>query len=682
MNLSFVNDLFVWSGGYDSRHLPKQARFRWDPRERRWWTDSIEKASELAEYADAECRERLGNVVTERQEAFDASLAVDADVDVPAPDGLSYRPFQRAGIHYGLSKPHILIGDEMGLGKTIQALGICNGIPTANRLLVICPASLKLNWAREAVKWLTRTPSNVFIARGSKLERYPLPTPPYRISVMGTGDSVLCIVNYDVLGRFHDYLRESPWDVAIIDECHYLKSPNAARTKQVLGGKINASGRTVSAIPAERKVFLSGTPMLNRPIEMYTLASALAPDLFRNYVEYGRRYCAGHRKSIGYGRTAWDFSGASHLDELQKKLRSSFMVRRLKRDVLQELPAKQRQVIELLPNGDRGVVEAELNDWNRREQDMKRLQFDVEVSKASSDPEDYRRAIARLKEAMAVAFTDMAKTRHNVALAKVSKVVEHVGGLLEEGPVLLFAHHRDVIEQIRKAFEATAVVVQGGMADTEKQEAVDRFQDGVADLFIGQIQAAGVGLTLTRSSLVVFAELPWTPAEVCQAEDRAHRIGQQNSVLVQHLVYAGSLDARIAEVLVSKQQVLDESLDDDPGKIAGLAPTAPTEEPLATASTPPNKLQKHADRVTPEIALAVTEALQRLAASCDGAVAEDDQGYNKVDARLGKHLAKQSRERALSALQVALGGVIVRKYCRQLPAATNAIVKGWLSDGK
>jgi len=361
-------------------------------------------------------------------------------------------------------------------------------------------------------------------------------------------------------------------------------------------------------------------------------------------------------------------TGSSNLPELQDKLRGSVMVRRLKRDVLTELPAKRRSVIELPANGAHAAVEAEQRAYESHEETLEALRVAVELAKASDRPEDYEDAVNRLRDAVRCAFTDMSRVRHATALAKVPYVVEHLKEIIEAGgKVVCFAHHRDVIAAIIAEFPG-AVQVTGDDAMQARQDAVDRFQAGACSLFVGNIQAAGVGLTLTAAAHVVFAELDWVPGNVTQAEDRCHRIGQHSAVLVQHLVLEGSLDSRMAHILVEKQRVIDEALD----KVHEAVPVIPAREEPATARVTRTQVEEQAATMTPERIEAVHRGLQMLAGMCDGAQELDGAGFGRFDVRLGHDLAGRA---FLTARQAALGAKLVNKYRRQLPAELVAAAK-------
>ena len=587
-------------------------------------------------------------VLKEREEAIEKSRAKSSDFDPPSPEGLEYLPFQRAGIEYAVDRKDVLIADSMGLGKTVQAIGVFNSDESLKSVLIICPASLRLNWKREFEKWSTRKIVVGVVNGGKERDWYD-----------GTAGADVVIVNYDVVGKHRARIDKfSEFDLLIVDEAHYLKNQKAQRTKNILGEK------GVGAIKATRKLFLTGTPIENRPVELWSLVQALDPEgLGRNFFAFAKRYCGAHKKSAGR-KMVWDFSGASNLTELQERLRSSIMVRRLKEDVLTELPAKRRQVIELPANGASKLVQREQEAWRDHEDTIDELRAKCELSKASDKSSDYEEAIENLRSAQATAFTEMAKIRHELGLAKVKHAVDHIEESLESGPVICFTHHRDVLEAIEKEFRDKrigVVSISGGASMDDRQAAVDDFQAGEAQLFVGTIGAAGVGLTLTKSSHVVFVELDYVPGRISQAEDRAHRIGQENSVLVQHLVFDGSLDVSMAKTLISKQQVIDSALDDMMAK----EPVSPAKRQPATVKLSRNKIQELSVNLSPEQVAAAHEAVKLVSSYCDGAGSLDGMGFSKVDVRIGKSLAMQ---KSVTPKQAVICTKLARKYKRQVPA--------------
>jgi SNF2 family DNA or RNA helicase len=584
------------------------------------WTKGIRGVTHAA------CSEE-GRIVAVQVEA---SRAVDANVSIPVPEGLSLLPYQRAGIAYALARTGTLFGDEMGLGKTIQAIGVINATPEIRSVLIVSPKSLTLNWVRELARWMTR---DLSVTRdvGEKADIF--------------------VVSYEEAKK-HQAALERAWDLIVVDEAHWIKNERSQRAQCV----------HALASRSARRIALTGTPISNRPIELFSILKLVDPGTWdkegKGFFPFAKRYANARRT-----RYVWDFSGASNLEELQERLRATCMVRRLKADVLKELPAKRRQIVEIDSNGASPAVRAERDAWDCQEAALTDLRARVELAKAGTAGE-YEEAVAALSNATKAAFTEIARLRHATAVAKAPKVVEHVRLALEDdafAKVVVFAHHHDVIDALCDGLaEFGAVALTGETKLEERQVAVDRFQnDPTCRVFIGSITAAGVGITLTASSHVVFAELDWVPGNVTQAEDRCHRIGQLNAVLVQHLVLNGSIDARMAAVLIEKQRILDAGLDTQ----AAHEPLVPSIEQPATASVRRREIDEMAENLTDEQVVRIHSALQTLAGMCDGAQLLDDVGFNRLDTRIGHELA--ARE-CLTKRQAALGARLCRKYRRQV----------------
>jgi SWI/SNF-related matrix-associated actin-dependent regulator 1 of chromatin subfamily A len=626
------NNRFYMDCTFHERMIPKEAGFRWDRTRKQWFTEEADKAERLVKYADDETKTIIAAASAAIRSALDDSAAADSDLDIPVNPGMSYLGYQRAGINYAAQRPNTLIGDEMGLGKTIQALGLVNYDESIRRVLVVCPASLKINWAREAEKWLVRdTAVHILLSGGKSKTLSP--------SFYDAGED-LEIINYDILKKSHDYLHKVEWDLVIYDECHYCKNPKAQRTKEALG------------IPAKRRLFLTGTPILNRPIELWPIINTCDPVTWKSFWYFAKRYCNANQTRYG-----WDMTGASNLEELQKKLRLSIMVRRKKADVLKELPAKFRQVIELPANGCVRTIKVEQKTWAAKLERIKSLQSAADLAETDAA---YKDAISSLSDEMQVAFTEMSELRHTTALAKVPAASKFIIDALESSEkVVVFAHHLDVIDNLSIELDAAGakhVILTGRSKMVDRQKAVDAFQDDPSvKVFVGNIKAAGVGLTLTAASHVIFVEEDWTPGNITQAEDRCHRIGQTDSVLVQHLVLDGTLDATMAKTLISKQAIIDRALDnplpDDDFDLSVL------ESMLPKPKKPPviNITQAQID--------AVHENLRYLASVCDGASAKDHAGFNGFDTAFGKKMAALD---SLTPNQAFACRKMVVKYKRQL----------------
>lgn len=526
---------------YEEKDIPKSAGFMWEPIIKRWQTKDIRKAIKLIDFAQGYALETINKEIEQINKAIQMSRQTDADLDIPKPEGLEYLPFQKAGIAYAVGRQNTLIADDMGLGKTIQAIGYINYTQDIEKILVICPATLKLNWAREMRKWLVRE-LTIEIADSKYFPK-----------------SDIVIINYDIVKKFRNEIDSYKWDLMICDESHALKNPDTMRTIAVLG-RVDNRKSPVKGIDAKRKLFLTGTPILNKPIELWPMLNALKVSFAKSFWDFAKKYCGAHNDGWG-----WQFDGASNLEELQTHLRSTIMIRRLKSQVLKELPAKRRQIIEVAAEGvfAERVKQEKLLESKIKEK-VKNLSTKAEEDK--SDEAKYKQAVKKLNEFQLVAFDEMAKIRHDTAIVKLPAVVTHCKDLLQsEDKLVIFAHHLDVIHELEKSLqEYNPVVLTGENTPEERQNSVDMFQSKKETrVFIGGFMAAGVGITLTAASIAVFAELDWVPGNITQAEDRLHRIGQLDSVLIQHLVIDGSIDSKLAKTLVEKQEIIEKALDKD-----------------------------------------------------------------------------------------------------------------------
>lgn len=522
------SDRYEAKASFDDRHVLKASGFRWDGAGKAWWTD------------EAACVERLrrsfpGEVSIHEPEAVQTEIAIpstweghpscatDGPDDIPCPPGLAYLPYQRGGIAFARGKDGVLIADQPGLGKTIQAIGILNDEPVKT-VLIIAPASLKDNWAREVDKWLNYyLPVHVV---GKAVHPFPK-----KIGVL--------IVNYDIVAKLRPRLDLVEWDVLVCDESHLLKTPTAKRSLAVIG----RDGK--GGIRAQRRLFLTGTPAESRPAELFTVANALRPDVFPNWLDFAFRYCGAFM-----GKYGLEARGATNVGELQAKLRETIMVRRKKADVLKDLPPKINVRVTLPCDAKlRSSVDAELAAYQRERaliENLKQRGADLE-------------AVMLAKNA---AQARMRGLRLATTAGKLPMALEFIRNAADAEKVIVFAVHHDVLDALQKEFKDRCVVITGKTPVQERQALVDRFQtDPEVSVFIGQIIAAGVGLTLTASSHVIFVEYDWRPGVIEQASDRAHRIGQQDSVTCSYLVIEKSLDDVMLSSIQKKKDTLHETLD-------------------------------------------------------------------------------------------------------------------------
>lgn len=537
------NEVFIFECRFAEKEIAKDAGFWWDKTRKVWYTSDIFNAIKLSHYADNATMEMLQDNWSGTNENYMLSMAESSSIEVPAPKGLEYFGYQKAGIEYLLKNEGVLLGDEMGLGKTIQVIGLINHLNDVlkddfdskyNRLekvLIVCPAHLKLNWAKELKTWLC---SNLTygIADGSWFPKH----------------HDIAVINYEILAKHELILQKTRWDLIVADEGHYLKNPNSQRSENFY------------ALNAPRRIIVTGTPISNRPKELFPLISWLRPDRFPKFITFAIRYC-GAVKGEG---DRWNFNGDSNLDELNARLRATLMIRRLKNEVLKDLPDKIRQVIELpAPRAARSLLASELGAYDEREETLATLRAAIKEAKTANDTAAYDAAVRSFQSVTGQILSSIAKVRKEVALIKAPLVAEHVRTIVDTGQkVVVFAHHHDVIDLIYDSFPKEMVVkLDGRDSAVEKDRSVQRFQNSSdCMVFIGALTAAGTGITLTAASTVVFAELDWVPGNLSQCEDRCHRIGQKNSVLVQHIVLENSLDFRIANRIVEKQYVIDAAM--------------------------------------------------------------------------------------------------------------------------
>lgn len=458
---------------------------------------------------------------------LEKSYATDSPWDFLVPEGLSYLSFQKAAIEYALYPKNVLIADPPGSGKTVMASGIINNIFGIQAVLVICPSFLKINWKRELDKWLVQKRSTEIVS-GQKTE-FPL--------------SDIVIINYELLKHHRSSLYSRYWDLVIIDEAHKLKSKNADRTREVFGGIKREDGKIVERIrglQTERCLALTGTPALNgKPKELWTLIQALDSEgLGSDWFSFAKRYCKLEQFQMGDRKvTKWD--GAENLEELQQRMRSSFMIRREKKDILKNLPPKTRQIVPLEPGTKKlkKLLAAES------------AHFDEYVAKFGEDiPPD--------------AFGEFATKMRETGLETAKAAIEIIAADLEDhNKIVVFTYHKDVAEFIHNQFKNNAALVTGDTAMAERQFSVDCFQsEHMPQMIVATQGSLGVGVTLTAAHLAIFVERSFVPGEVEQAEDRLHRIGAEEPVLIKHVVLEGGAAERQCKILLAKQIKIDKMI--------------------------------------------------------------------------------------------------------------------------
>ncbi len=433
-------------------------------------------------------------------------------VTIPKLKG-TLRHFQNEAVEFTENKNGcILNADEMGLGKTIETLAWLQLHRDRVPVVVIVPASAKFVWEREANIWLPQPNEEVLSGET-----------PYEIS------GKILIINYDIFPYWERYLKELDPQVLIMDEVHYIKNNSAKRTKAVK--------RFAKGIPY--RIGLSGTPIENRPVEIYNAWSIIDPVRCPSYWEFTEKFCGRKRSRYGH----WDNSGAEHTARLHSVLTHTIMLRRKKEDVLPELPAKEGSFVPLLLHNK--------DEYQAAERDL--IAFLVKTKG--------NEAATRAQRAEAMVKIEVLKQL--AAKGKLIEAIQWIKDFLEiENKLVVCASHTSVIDTLMETFKGIAVRLDGSVSNKGKQKAVDEFQHNAKiKLFVGHIKAAGVAITLTAASKVAILEFPWTPGALDQAIDRVHRIGQLNNVIAYYLMARGTIEEKIAQILDKKRKILSAVLD-------------------------------------------------------------------------------------------------------------------------
>lgn len=475
------------------------------------------------------------------------------------------RPFQAAGVRFAAEHERVLISDEMGTGKTLQALATC-AYTDSWPLLVVCPASLKLNWAKEVLRWFPHKKPVVLggtPVRGGTPYTVRLGGKQVHVSATYDEGADVVILNYDILHSWSGTLLDFGFKMIVVDESHYIKEGTAKRTQYVLFMATGWSPSLKSYVHPgiKRRILMSGTPMLNRPKELITQLQALGRiGEIGGVKHFLERYC-DPKPGCG-GRT--DYSGASRLDELNRRL-ALFTVRRLKRDVLSELPPKMRVEVPIAISNWREYDEAsrDIVLWIKNEL-AKDEEFVSQLLAESNGDESYAwEAIesAGEKAARAEVLVRFAKLKRIIARGKMDHALAWINDFLQSGKKLVvFAWHRETAVELAGALGAPMII--GGTSIKDRDSAVEAFQnDAECRVIVLNIKAGGVGLTLTAGSDVLFCELGWSPGDMEQAEDRVHRIGQADTCTAWYLLGAGTIEEEIYELIESKRRVVGESID-------------------------------------------------------------------------------------------------------------------------
>lgn len=461
---------------------------KYNPDSKSWIIDLTEVNSLITKLS------KLSNVDYSALSQFIQIEKPKQEISITIPEGLTKKPFdhQVQAAEFLLGKKKAILADEMGGGKTFSSILAGNNI--SGKKLIVCPASLKLNWQKE-INFIPNQKTEVINGKGW------IDCPGWTI------------VNYDILSKHIDQILNANFSVVIFDEVHYCKAINNSGKP----GSQRANYFLQIAEQVENVYLLTGTPITNHTKDIFNLLKAVNHPLTKKFFSFGQYYCDGQHN--GYG---WDFNGSSNSEELHEKIKP-FMLRRLKAEML-DLPEKIRSFI---------PVSVNLKEYNNKVQEYM----------------NNRKSLTNQGEHLVY----LNVMRHILAKEKVSHTIELAKNLLEQGQqIVIMTNYNFVVEQVLKEFGDIAVKLTGDCSQEQRQKAVEQFQVGQKKVFVGNLIAAGVGITLTASHTMIINDYDWVPANHAQGEDRIHRIGQDEKVNILYVYADKTFDENITKILEKK----------------------------------------------------------------------------------------------------------------------------------
>lgn len=424
------------------------------------------------------------------------------------------RNYQRVGANFLIKTKKSILADDMGTGKTLQTITACEELG-AERVIVVCPNSLKWNWVDEIKKW---TDSAVTYVGGKKEDR---------VEAIENFEGKYLVINYEAI-RLHPELAKMKWDVAVYDEAHKLKNRNTKQTK------------SAKKIKADNTFLLTGTPMLNRADELWSLLNMLNPKKYSSYWRFVECYCQTYHN--GFGKEILS-GNPTQQKELRREL-SPIMIRRTKDEVLPELPEKIRT---------RKLVE--LGDEQKRVYETMEKEAIVEFSGGNIVVAPV--VIAQITRLRQIAVSPQLLDHGTQKSAKFDTLMDIIEELKDEHKVVVFSQFRQAIEKFSERLDDAGigwVSVTGTVSQDDRREATRKIQeDDETRVMLATIEASAHGFTWTSADTAVFLDRHWTPAINKQAEDRIHRIGQNNSVNIINLVAKDTVEERMEKLLERKE---------------------------------------------------------------------------------------------------------------------------------
>ena len=529
------------SFGYDRvmiQSVKQIAGVTWDKKTMAWRAP-LTSVAEVIKWGDTfkqdisdEVRQMLEEINTSLLELKEASRLTDAEIEVAGLTG-TLLPYQRAGVAYASNARRTFIADEMGLGKTVQAIATLEYVYDSYPAVVVCPATLVLNWKAEYNRWLP----HIKVAVVKDRKEFP-------------SDYDVVIIGYSNINKWEKQLLNHR--SYIFDESHYCKTPQAQRTKSAV--------KIARSAPKEGLVLcLTGTPVTNRPAEYASQLNILGKlDKFGGEWGFYRRYCGAFKDKWGQ----WHLDGHSNLKELNDLLRSTCYIRRTKEQVLSDLPPVIHDPV-LVDGTVAGMKEYRKAEIDIIEYLMERAK---EIAKELGLNPNSAAVVAKMRAESNQHLVRLSVLRRLSAKAKMPVIKEWVESRIAEGrKVVIAAHHRDVVDELALAFGDLRI--QGGMDINEIEAQKHKFMTmscEEAPVIVLSIQAAKTGHNLQVAQDVLFVELPWTPADIDQTYSRCHRLGQQGSVTATYLLCDGTIDEEIYSLIERKRGVVSKAVDGSP----------------------------------------------------------------------------------------------------------------------
>ncbi len=524
MQLHVENKQFVVTNcGFDERHIAQDAGCFWDAERKRWYTERLGVAARLRAYASPDARKLID---------ADRIFVTPYDGRLPTFASRLYN-HQRAGAEFALARNRSYLAHDPGTGKTPTAITITQALYDYNAgvftAMYVTPPALERNVLAEYKSWAPAL--NVQLLRPEFVDE-----DHSKVDVLVLPDTYLDAPWLKLVLR--DYFQTVN-TLLIVDEAHRFKNSGAVRSRYMLG-----RGLQKGLIKFfDRVVFMSGTYMPNRPLELFPVLRKAAPETidYMSQEEFGQRYCGGYMTEYG-----WDFSGATNLPELVSKM--GVFVHRVRKSEALDLPPKVDQVLLLstdMPPAVR-MLDASIARHYKSADDLVKAAFLAEVK----EHEDASDELA------------LATYRRLLGVKKANDVLPVLKQLLEETneKLIVFAYHKLAIAALVEGLRTyQPLLVVGETPMLERHQAVQAFQANPSlRVIIGNYKAMGEGFTLTKASRVVFVEYSWVPGENDQASDRAHRIGQTESVLVQYVTFQGSVDEAVIRTLLRKRTAINQ----------------------------------------------------------------------------------------------------------------------------